>query len=151
MKKDPIRLTLAILVGLGLVVAPGGADATERAAIEMTVVSAYVEGIHINGDPQAIRAGFHEDFVMAVLRDGAIVQVGRDEWIERIESRRAEREAAPKPKVEHEFTLVDQTGPAAVARIEIRRDGEHVYTDYLSLYRFDDGWKIIGKIFASHR
>lgn len=39
---------------------------------------------------------------------------------------------------------------AAVARVELWRDGKHTFTDYLSLYRFDDGWKILGKIFQRH-
>ena len=141
---------LALLASLAIAPA-AGAGGMDHEGIKAAVVAAYVEGIHINGDPEAIRAGFHPDFVMSILRDGEIVQVTRDEWIERIEEGRAKREANPKPDVAYEFTHVDQTANAAVARIELHRDGEHVYTDYLSLYRFADGWKIVGKIFASHR
>ena len=42
---------------------------------------------------------------------------------------------------------MDVTGKAAVARVELFRDGKHVFTDYLSLYQFADGWKIVAKIF----
>ena len=44
---------------------------------------------------------------------------------------------------------MDVTGKSAVARVEIHRDGKHVFTDYLSLYQFADGWKIVAKIFQS--
>ena len=57
------------------------------------------------------------------------------------------RARSPPPEVGHEFTLVDVAGDAAVARVEIHRDGSHTFTDYLSLYRFPEGWRIIGKIF----
>jgi putative lumazine-binding protein len=30
------------------------------------------------------------------------------------------------------------------------RDGTHTFTDYLSLYRFPDGWKIVSKTFQPH-
>ena len=39
---------------------------------------------------------------------------------------------------------------AAVVRLELYRDGKHTFTDYLSLYRFADGWKIVSKIFHVH-
>ena len=49
-----------------------------------------------------------------------------------------------------EIPMVDVTGDAAVARVELYKDGKHIYSDYMSLYRFDDGWKIVGKIYHRH-
>ncbi len=43
--------------------------------------------------------------------------------------------------------MIDITGTAAVVRLELFRDGVHVFTDYLSLYKFSEGWKIVSKIF----
>jgi hypothetical protein len=34
--------------------------------------------------------------------------------------------------------------------VELTRDGQLVFTDYLLLYRFGDGWKIVGKVFHCH-
>lgn len=146
-----------ILLAIGCValpVAAGDMDAAAAAAtegIQEVVTRAYVEGIHKESDPEKIRAGFHPDFVMFVKTDDGIRQVTRDGWIARIEERKAKEPDAPRPEIGHEFTLVDATDDAAVARVEIHRDGEHVFTDYLSLYRFDDGWRIVGKIYQSHR
>ena len=36
---------------------------------------------------------------------------------------------------------------AAVAKFELYREGEHIFTDYMTLYQFPDGWKIVGKIY----
>ena len=45
---------------------------------------------------------------------------------------------------------MDVTGNAATVRLELYRDGKHAFTDYLSLYRFPDGWKIVSKTFQAH-
>jgi len=32
-----------------------------------------------------------------------------------------------------------------VARVELFKEGKHLFTDYMSLYRFQEGWKIVAK------
>ena len=122
----------------------------EKKAIMKTVEDAYVKGIHINGDPEAIRKGFHKDFIMFVNREGKITKVTRDGWIARIEEGKAKNPNRTKSEIKHNFAMVDVTNNTAVAKIEMHKNGKHVFTDYMSLYKFEDGWKIIGKIFQSH-
>lgn len=146
------RLLPAVLVAplLAASAAAGEASDPDAEAVREVVVRAYVEGIHIDSDAEKIRSGFHPDFTMFINADEGILKVTRDEWIARIEEGKRKHPDRPKPEVGHEFSLVDVTGDAAVARVEIHRDGEHTFTDYLSLYRFDGGWRIIGKIFHRH-
>ena len=143
------RIGWTVLAAL-LVTAPVTANDSDVAAIEEVITRAYVEGIHKEQDPEKIRSGFHPDFIMFVNADEGILEITRDGWIARIEEGKKKNPDRPRPKVEHEFTLVDVSGDAAVARVELHRDGKHTFTDYLSLYRFDDGWRIIGKIFQRH-
>ena len=117
-------------------------------AIQSVIKTAYVDGVHAKGDAALMRQGFHPDFRMLVLKDGVMTAVTLDDWAARVEKGARERKT-PAPQIRHEFTSVDVTGAAAVARVEIFRDGTHVFTDYLSLYRFADGWKIVSKIFHS--
>jgi hypothetical protein len=121
----------------------------DRQAIEAVVRSAYVDGVHARPSGAAMRAGFHPDFRMFALRHGALTTVTLDEWAGRIDKAAAEGKA-PAPEIRAEFTRIDVTGNAAVAQVQIRRDGKHIFTDFLSLYRFPDGWKIVGKIFHAH-
>jgi Putative lumazine-binding len=121
----------------------------DRQAVEAVVRSAYVEGVHARPSGAAMRQGFHPDFRMFTLRDGALATVTLDEWAGRIDKAAAERKT-PAPEIKAEFTRIDVTGNAAVAQVQIRRDGKHIFTDFLSLYRFPDGWKIVGKIFHAH-
>ena len=46
-----------------------------------------------------------------------------------------------------EFKSIDITGTAAVAKIEFFVDNVLTYVDYISLYKFEDGWKIVNKIY----
>ena len=57
---------------------------------------------------------------------------------------------ASKNKWEHKFAIVDVTGGSASAKIELFKDGKQVYTDYLSLLKFDSGWKIVAKVYHKH-
>lgn len=119
-------------------------------AIKAVVKSAYIEGIHIEGNTEKIKAGFHQDFTMSVLRDDKIVKVSLADWVSRIEEGKKKNPNPPKKDVKYDFTLVDFNGNAAVARVELYKDGKHLFTDYLSLYQFEDGWKIVAKIFQRH-
>jgi hypothetical protein len=146
MQKTLYAATLGVSLAVGTASA---ADSEDVAAVKAVVTSAYVEGVHRQGDPALMRAGFHPDFRMYTLREGKVGFVALEEWAERI-SRGAKERKGPAPKIEANFTQVDVTGSAALARVEIHRDGKHIFTDYLSLYKQADGWRIVAKIFQSH-
>jgi putative lumazine-binding protein len=146
------RMAMAITgcaLALAAAVGTAGVADADRAAVEAVVKTAYVDGVHAKGDPALMRQGFHPDFRMLTLRSGAMTPVTLEEWIARLEKGNGER-TGPRPEIRHEFTHVDVTGNAAVVRLELYRDGKHTFTDYLSLYRFPDGWKIVSKTFHAH-
>lgn len=128
----------------------------EREAIVRVVTDAYVDGVHNFRDPAAMRRGFHPDFEMFLLRDGKLVKVPLAKWIEANGSAQSQGATA-------------QADSRCAARddgeLRCRRcHGHHRYlqgrnlagrqaasfTDYLALYKFDDGWKIVAKSFFSH-
>ena len=114
------------------------------------VQSAYIEGVHAKGDPALMRKGFHPDFRMLVLKDGKMTAVPLEEWAGRLEAQNKKEPNARRPAIRADFPMVDVTGDAAVVKVELYRDGKHTFTDYLSLYKFADGWMIVGKIFQLH-
>ncbi len=126
------------------------AVADDASDIKAVIQSAYVEGVHVKLDAAKMRKGFHPDFRMLVLKDGKMSAVTLEEWIGRMETREKENPNAPRPAIKADFPMVNVTGNAAVARVEIYRDGKHTFTDYLSLYKFADGWMIVSKIFQAH-
>ena len=55
-----------------------------------------------------------------------------------------------KERVSVKFLHIDVTGNAAMAKIALIRNGERFYTDYLSFYKFPEGWRLVGKIYQGH-
>jgi hypothetical protein len=76
-------------------------------------------------------------------------KVTLENWIARLEESK-EKNPTLTEKTTHKFEIVELTGNAAIARIELFKDGKHIFTDFMSLYKFDDGWKIVNKIFYRH-
>jgi hypothetical protein len=142
-------LLAAAAATLAAVSAPAQTAEADRQAIEAVVRTAYVEGVHARPSSALMRQGFHPDFRMFTLREGVLGTVTLDEWAARIDKGAAERKG-PAPEVKAEFTRIDVTGNAAVAQVQLHRNGKHTFTDYLSLYRFPEGWKIVGKIFHAY-
>ena len=122
----------------------------EEEAVKKTILDAYVRGGHQEWDAEKMARGFHPDFVLPILRDGEIRNLPIAEWLEGLEKRRLENPQGPEYTVTHEFTFVDVVGTAAMVRLELYRDGKHIFSDFLSLYKFPEGWKIVGKIFYQH-
>ena len=138
-----LRSSLAFAV-VAILLASTARAQDENAAIIDVVDRAYVQGIHLDGDAEKVRSGMHESFVMFVRTDSGVNQVTRDAWIARLKPRAAD---APRPDVKAKIAVLDRTADAAVVKVDLFRDGKQVFTDYISLYRFDDGWKLVGKTF----
>jgi hypothetical protein len=122
-------------------------DDAEDIAIKNVVQRAYVEGVHLDGDADKMRSGMHESFVMFVRSEDGVNQVTRDAWIARLKPRAAD---AKRPDVRGDITVLDKTADAAVVKVVLFRDGKQIFTDYISLYRLKDGWKLVGKTFQRH-
>nr|NIN66698.1 hypothetical protein [Anaerolineae bacterium]NIN96827.1 hypothetical protein [Anaerolineae bacterium] len=42
---------------------------------------------------------------------------------------------------------MDYCNTAAVIKIEVHKNGQYFSTDYMLLYRFSEGWKIVSKVY----
>jgi hypothetical protein len=120
----------------------------EKEAIKQVIEKAYIQGIHGNQDEEAVKSGFHQDFAMLVLQDDTIDKVSVDEWLDRIETMKAENPELWSAETTHNFELIDVAGYAAVAKLDVYKGATHFSTDYMLLYRFENGWRIVSKIFA---
>lgn len=126
-------------------------DAAEVEAVRQMIMDAYINGCQ-KGNTDAMRKGFHESFTMLVKRDnGEVTKVTRDQWIERIEEGKKKNPDQPVPEMKATFPVIQVEGNAAIVRVEVWRDGSYAFTDFMSLYKFEDGWKLVAKIFQGHR
>jgi hypothetical protein len=122
----------------------------EQEMIKEIVQSAYIDGLQNEGDKEKIEAGFHPDFNLLGIGEN------NDMWQRSIKTWKAssieKREKGTFPltgdkKVTAEYKSIDITGNAAVVKLFYLVGGKHIYTDYLSLYKFGSDWKIVNKIF----
>jgi hypothetical protein len=142
------RITILFLTLFGFSVAWSQSD---EELVKLVVTSAYVEGIQNNGSIEDIRKGFHPGFNMLRLADNDIKPYPIEEWIAVIEKRKAEAKPDTKSiKTEVKFLSVDITGTAATVKLELYREGKKIFTDYLVLYKFTEGWRIVSKTFYRH-
>ena len=120
---------------------------TDRDMILKTIDKAYVQGLQNGNDIENILKGFHPGFnLLGVDQNNHLSKLPIYTWYDMTERR---LEAGKKPEVETtaKYPLVDITGNAAVVKVELYREGKMIFTDYLSLYKFKEGWRIVSKIY----
>jgi len=122
---------------------PTAAPTADQAAIRALIADHYVTGVFVTRDEGAVRNAFHPRFHLFVLDSDTIIVAPLDMWLGRLGLDGVRSTKAMR----HEVAFIDVAGNAAVARTELYEDGQHIYTDYFSLYRFPSGWSIVTKIF----
>ncbi len=126
-------------------------DSEDEQAIKELILKCYVNGAFNSLDPDAMSNGFHPDFAIFSAKGEEIRKYPIANWVASTQKRKNDPEFDPaKNKWTHHFANVDVTGGSAAVKIELSHDGKHVYTDYLSLLRFDSGWKIVAKVYHKH-
>ncbi len=114
--------------------------------LKKLVLECYIAPLYLDGDLNRIKEGFHEDFHMYVLYQSTFYIRTRSEWLEDIQSVR--KRNLPKKAVSWEFAHIDHEGQTAVVKLILHEEGKLKYIDYLTLYRFDSGWRVITKQFS---
>lgn len=140
------KVSLFLLLIAGITGVQAGAQ--DAKAIEAVITSSYIEPLYQQGDPDKIRDGFHEEFHMYILHQGEFMIRTRDEWIERIKRSRAND---PEPRnFSWHFDMIDAQDQTAIVKLSIKENNKLKYVDYLTLYKFEEGWKVITKQFSMY-
>jgi hypothetical protein len=121
---------------------------SDEAAIRQIILHPYVECTQNAGPLEDIRKGFHPDFTMYRLVDNQVVKLPLEEWISAIAKRRESGTSLPHTTAR--ILSIDITGDAALAKVELWRDDKRIFTDYLSFYRFKEGWRMVAKTYHLH-
>ena len=125
--------------------------ADDVADVREVVETSYINGAFNDLDPDAMRAGFHPDFAIFWAEGEDIGRYPIDTWADGVAKQKADPGFDPAAnKWEHELPSIDVTGGVAAVKVELSKDGKLVYTDYLSLIKFDSGWRIVAKVYHKH-
>ncbi len=149
MKKTCLLLAVFICFSISLL----GQDQNiekDKEAIKKTIQMAYVEGLQNEGDVKKIDAGIHPGFnLLGIGEKDQMWNLPIEKWKVSTLAKK-EKGELPKKKekeVTIKFLSVDVTGTAAVAKIEFYIGEKLTYVDYISLYKFESGWKMVNKIY----
>ncbi len=121
----------------------------EKSAIKKVIMSAYVDGLHNKGDLKATKKGFHPGFDLLIMRNNKLEKLPIYNWLASAKERKAKDPSPIKEtdKTKCKFLNIDVTGNVAVAKIELSKHGKPIFIDYLSMYKFKQGWRIVGKVY----
>ena len=150
MKSVRILICGLLVTGSTLSAQVASAVTMEQEAIRGVIQTAYIDGIYNERDTDKIMSGIHESFNMLVLENNTLGKVTIQQWVAGIEQSKQSHPEPPTVLITHECPLVQVVGNTAVAQVEVFSGDRHLYTDFMSMYKFDDGWKIVAKIYYAH-
>ena len=123
-------------------------ESSDVEAIRQVIQRAYIEGIHSRQDIRLVLEGFHAGFAMLVRRNESIARITVEQWLEMIDAMKGQDPGLWGSQTTCRFEMIDVAGDAAVAKLQVFKGARHYSTDYMLLYRFSQGWRIVSKVFA---
>ena len=121
----------------------------DKGAIVKLISESYLGAAHNNIDIDGLKKGFHESFTWQNKQHDRLLTTTLRQWIILLE-----REKWLRPdwnnRTTAEIEVIGIEGHAAAARVDIYNHQIHEFTDFLSVYKFTDGWKITNKISERH-
>ncbi len=134
-------LLIAIFGGVAFLSGTKGSALTESEAAARVPLDNYIQG-HATGNGDFMRKAFHSEAKVMAFRDGKLTNLTAEEFASRFNGKPAADEAQRKRRIES----VEITGNAGVGKIVL--DYPTVtFTDYMSLLKVGDEWKIVNKVF----
>jgi hypothetical protein len=140
MKKFAVLFVLFGVLGF-LTISFKAATAQSDSAAARVPLDNYIQG-HATGNGDFMRKAFHPEAKVMAFRDGKLTNMTAEEFASRFNGKPAADEAQRKRRIES----VEITGNAGVGKIVL--DYPTVtFTDYMSLLKVGDEWKIVNKVF----
>ena len=138
-----MRVIFAALAVFALAIPVSAQETVDEEAAVRAALEHYLLG-HATGDGSHFEVVFHPEAKLFWMRDGVLNTRTSAEYIANASGAPAEDEAQRRRAI----TMVDVTGDAAVAKIELDYP-DALITDYMSLLKIDGEWKIVNKIFTA--
>ncbi len=104
----------------------------------------YFDGL-FEGDTTKLGAVFHEAAHLFSVTEGKLQDWPRTQWFEAVRNRPS---ALSQDLPRHDWIVqIDRSGPAtAFAKVQCQIPPRY-FTDYLTLVKLTEGWKIVSKTF----
>ena len=135
---------LSLLFALATTPAAGQKAANPEEAAVRAALEHYLAG-HATGDGSHFGLVFHPDSKLYWVRDSAVATRTSADYMAGAPGSPAADEANRKRRI----AMVDVTGDAAVAKVELDYPDAFI-TDYFTLLKVNGEWKIMNKVFHLH-
>ena len=140
-----LRLLTPFVVLVFCSAGPAPSKLTDETEIKALFEKTYFEVFCRKGDPQVLRETFHPAFNMYIYYNGEITVRSLEGWLARLDANRGKGKLTSG-----KVTDIEVTGNVARATVELYENEKIVYTDYFTLYKLEDGWKVFTKTFNFH-
>lgn len=142
-----LGVLLLVVIGVSMIVvnAHSSSQAQADAAAARVPLENYIQG-HATGNGDFMRKAFHADAKVMAFRDGKLTNLTSEEFASRFNGKPAADEAQRKRTIES----VEITGNAGVGKIVLDYPAVK-FTDYMSLLKVGDEWKIVNKVFYAEQ
>lgn len=137
-----LLLIAILLLSLSDSVAAQQPDRAKEEALIKQTVQYYFDGLD-NSDVESLKSAFHPKAKWFVIRYGGLQETTMPSVYRALRSN--SREQIPTIRNQWRIVMVDATIDAASVKVEIEHAAGKI-TEYLSLIKFDDGWKIVSKV-----
>ena len=136
-----LSVLFVAILGVAVVMGMKASSRAETDAAARVPLENYIQG-HATGNGDFMRKAFHTEAKVMAFRDGKLTNLTAEEFASRFNGKPAPDEAQRKRRIEH----VEITGNAGVGKIVLDYP-TITYTDYMSLLKVGDEWKIVNKVF----
>ena len=116
----------------------------EKQAVINTIEEGYLQHWMIEPNVEEMQKAFHPDANVYVISDGSVITFNQDALNEYVGSLETAKE-----EITWEFNQIDLIKNMAMVKLSVYRDGALSVVDIFNLYKTNDGWKIIAKLFES--
>jgi len=138
-----VFLTVTLLFALLLTASAKTRQTNADETAVRETVNHYLHGLKFN-DVESLKQAFWSDAkLFFIKRDHTLGQLTQEQWYKGFAG-----SAGKEEKGDLKITDVDITGNAASVKV-VEMYETSKYTDYLSLLKFPDGWKIVNKIYVA--
>lgn len=123
----------------------------EEQKIKKLIEEGYLNGALNEMNTEKMTEAYHPDFAIFFSEGNQLKKLPLQDWKAMVEDyKQSEMSRSGLRDMTYSFEEINITDKAAVVKLKLYRNGELIFTDYLSLLMFDDGWKIVAKIYNEH-
>ena len=126
-----------------------------KTEMEETKIRNLIEECYLNGAlnkmiTAKMYKGYHPDFAIFYADGKVLKKLPLEEWVAMVEDYKKSNDTTGLRSFDYEFTQIDVTETVGFVKLKLMRKGELIFTDLLTLLKFDGEWKIVTKIYHSY-